>query len=145
MYLNLINPMTLHKNCPGQGLTKLKYKVFSPIFWSGQFHLDLRTDFTSTWLCSKIFWSWIQNSSSPTSKHSELLVSHLMISSRRDTYIYIPSEWFLIVECSKINRVQWNILLYVICMPYQHLHTFWLRGQPTYMAHNDLCLICLSS
>ena len=40
MYLNPINFVTPHKDCPGQGLTKLKHKAFSPISWSGQFHLD---------------------------------------------------------------------------------------------------------
>ena len=34
-----------------------------------------------------------------------------------------------------------DVPLHLICMPYQCLHTHWLRGQPTYMAHNDLCLI----
>ena len=35
MSLNLINPVTPHKDCPVQGLTKLKHKAFSPILWSG--------------------------------------------------------------------------------------------------------------
>ena len=39
MCLNLINPMTPHKDCPGQGLTKLKHKAFSPIFWMVNFIL----------------------------------------------------------------------------------------------------------
>ena len=31
-----------------------------------------------------------------------------------------------------------DVLLYLICMPYQYLHTPWLRGQPTHMAYSDL-------
>ena len=80
--------MTPHKDCPGQGLTKLKYKAFSPIFWSDQFHLDSRTNFTSTWLCPKIFRSWIKYSDSPTPKHSELLVSHRG-DFRSEGYLYL--------------------------------------------------------
>ena len=31
-----------------------------------------------------------------------------------------------------------DVLLYLTYIPYQYLHTPWLREQPTYMAHNDL-------
>ena len=76
MYLNLINSVTPHKDCPDQDFSKLKHKAFSPIFWSGQFHLNSCTDFTSTWLCPKSFWSWTKNLGSLVPKHSELLASH---------------------------------------------------------------------
>ena len=47
--LNLINPVTLHKDYPRQDFTKLKYiEALSLITWSGQSHLDSYADFVST-------------------------------------------------------------------------------------------------
>ena len=44
---------------------------------------------------------------------------------------------------SKLKSVTFSadVPLYLTCIPYQCLHTHWLRGQPSYMANNDLCLI----
>ena len=145
MYLNLINLVTLHEDCPSQGLTILKHKVFSPISWSHQFYLDSRTDFTSTWLCAEIFRSWIRNSGSPAPKYSELLASHRG-DRRLEGHLY-PYPF----EVTLDSKVLWSWSHSVkytptfTCIPYQHLHAPWLRGQPTYMAYNDLHLICLSS
>ena len=141
MCLNLINLMTLHKDCPGQGLTKLKYKAFSSISWSGQFYFNSRTDFTSTWLYQNIFRSWIRNLDSSVLKHSELLASHHGdLKSKRCLCPY-PS-WATLNSralCRWVT-VRDNVLLHLTCMLYQCLHTLWLRGQPTHITHNDLYL-----
>ena len=64
------------------------------------------------------------------------------ISDRRDIYTYIPSEQILTVEIAPESvTFSADVPLHLTCMPYQCLHTLWLRGQPTHMAHNDLCLI----
>ena len=139
MCLNLINLVTPHKDYLGQDLTKLKYKAFSIISWSGQFHLDSRIDFTSTWLCTEIFWFWIKNSSSLALKHSELLASHRGdLRSERHLYPYpfgitldsrVLQSWLYLVKytptfylhvisaspCSMVKRttnlygIQWSI------------------------------------
>ena len=112
MCLNLINLMTSHMDCPGQHLTKLKHKAFSPISWSCQFHLDLRTDFTSTWMYPKIFRSWIKNLDSLAPKHNELLVSHHG-DLRSEGYLYpypfgvtldsrVLQSWSHSVKCTLI-------------------------------------------
>ena len=64
------------------------------------------------------------------------------VSGRRDIYTHIPSEQILTAEIA-LESVTFSadVSLHLTCMPYQYLHTHWLRGQPTYMAHNDLCLI----
>ena len=63
-------------------------------------------------------------------------------SGRRDIYTHIPLEQILIVEIAPESvTFSADVPLHLTCMPYQCLHTHWLRGQPTYMAHNDLCLI----
>ena len=45
LYLNLIDPVTPHKDYPDQDFTKLKYIVASSsTTWSDQFYLDSHTD-----------------------------------------------------------------------------------------------------
>ena len=64
------------------------------------------------------------------------------VSGRRDIYIHIPSEQILTAEkTSESVTFSADVPLHLTCMPYQCLYTPWLRGQPTYMAHNDLCSI----
>ena len=99
-----------------QDLTKLKHKAFSPIFWSSQFYLDLRTDFTSTWLCPKIFWSWIRNSDSLASKHSEFLASHCG-DLRLKKYLYLYP-----FKVTLDSRVLWSWSHSVKYTPTFHLH-----------------------
>ena len=66
-----------HMDYPGQDFIKLKYSDTSaPIIWRDQFHLNLHTDFASTWLSPIAFNHCIRNIESPTSKDSELLASH---------------------------------------------------------------------
>ena len=129
---------------PGQGFAKLKYSdSFFSNSWSGQSRLD-HTDFASTWLCPEAFHLWIRNSVSPVPKHSELLISHWGDLKSKGHYTYIPSEIFSIAEYSGVGHVQWRCTLtshLYACMPYQCLHTLWLRGQPTHMAYCDLCSI----
>ena len=66
----------------------------------------------------------------------------MAVSDRRDIYTHIPSEQILTVKIA-LESVTFSVdvPLHLTCMPYQCLHTHWLRGQQTYMAHNDLCLI----
>ena len=66
----------------------------------------------------------------------------MAVSDRRDSYTHIPSEQILTAE-KALESVTFSadVPLHLTCMPYQCLHTLWLRGQPTHMAHNDLCLI----
>ena len=52
-----------------------------------------------------------------------------------------PSRATLDSKIPPIGHVQWDILLYLIYMPYQYLRTTWLWEQPIYMVHNDLYLI----
>ena len=108
--------MTPHKDCPSQDLTKLKYKAFSLISWSGQFHLDSRTDFTSTWLCSKTFWSWIKNLDSPAPKHSELLAS-LHGDLRSEGHLY-PYPFGVTLD----SIMLWSWSHSVKCTSTYHLH-----------------------
>ena len=62
---------------PSQSFTKLKYSdISAPIIWRDQSHLDLHTNFTSTWLYPVAFCHCIKNPNSPVPKHSELLTSH---------------------------------------------------------------------
>ena len=117
MCLNLINSMTPHKDYSGQGVTKLKYKAFSSIPWSGQFYLDPYTDFISTWLCPKIFWPWIKNSGSLTRKHSELFVSY-HDDLRSERYLYLYLLW-----ATLHSRVFSNWSRSVRYTPTSHLHT----------------------
>ena len=64
------------------------------------------------------------------------------VSGRRDIYTHIPSEQILIAEIAPESvTFSTDVPLHLTCMPYQCLHTHWLRRQPTYMAHNELCLI----
>ena len=64
------------------------------------------------------------------------------VSDRRDSYTHIPLKQILTVEkASESITFSADVPLHLTCMPYQCLHTPWLRGQPTHMAHNDLCLI----
>ena len=88
-------------------VTKLKYSdALPPINQRGQSHLDSYTDFTSTWLCPKIFHHWIKNLGNPVSKHSELLVSH-QGDLKFEGYLYpYLLKLLLIVECSRIDHVQ---------------------------------------
>ena len=66
----------------------------------------------------------------------------MAVSNRRDSYTHIPSEKILTAEIAPESvTFSADAPLHLTCMPYQCLHTHWLRGQPTYMAHNDLCLI----
>ena len=70
----------------------------------------------------------------------------MAVSGQRDNYTHIPSEQILTTEeAPESVTFSADVPLHLTCMPYQCLHTHWLRGQPTYMAHNDLHLICLSS
>ena len=74
--LNSNSPVTPHKDYPSQGFAKLKYDCTQLLNWSGQSHLDTRTDKSSTWLHPVAFHHWIRNSGSPVAKCSELLASH---------------------------------------------------------------------
>ena len=75
--LNLITLVTSHRDYTNQDFTKLKHSVaLSPKIRSSQSHFDLHIDFTSIWLCPKIFHYWIKNLDSLTSKHSKLLANH---------------------------------------------------------------------
>ena len=106
MCLNLINPVTLHKNYLGQDFAELKYNVALTLeIRSGQSHLDSHIDFASTWLCPKIFHHWIKNLDSPTLKHNELLISYCGDLRSEDTYTHILCELLLIAECSVIGHI----------------------------------------
>ena len=64
------------------------------------------------------------------------------VSGRRDIYIYIPSKQILTAEIAlKSVTFSADAPLHLTCMPYQCLHTLWLRGQPTHMAYSALCSI----
>ena len=66
----------------------------------------------------------------------------MAVSGRRDIYTHIPLEQILIAEIAlKSVTFSTDVPLHLICMPYQCLHTPWLRGQPTHMAYSDLCSI----
>ena len=66
----------------------------------------------------------------------------VVVSGQRNIYIHIPSEQILTAEIApELVTFSADVPLHLTCMPYQCLHTHWLRGQPTNMAHNDLCLI----
>ena len=66
----------------------------------------------------------------------------MAVSGRRNIYTHIPSEQILTAEIAPESvTFSADVPLHLTCMPYQYLHTPWLRGQPTHMAHNDLCLI----
>ena len=57
------------------------------------------------------------------------------VSGRRDIYTHNPSEQILTAEIApELVTFSADVPLYLTCMPYQCLHTYWLRGQPTYMA-----------
>ena len=66
----------------------------------------------------------------------------VVVSGRRDIYTHIPSEQILTAEKAP-ESVMFNtdVPLHLTCMPYQYLHTLWLRGQPTHVAYSDLCSI----
>ena len=64
------------------------------------------------------------------------------VSGQRDIYTHILSEQILTAEIAPESvTFSVDVALHLTCMPYQCLHTSWLREQPTHMAHNDLCLI----
>ena len=66
-----------HIDYPDQNFTKLKYSDTSaPIIRRGQSHLNLHTDFTSTWLYPISFRHCIRNLDSLAPKNSKLLASH---------------------------------------------------------------------
>ena len=85
--LNSNSLVTPHKDYPGQDFAKLKYDCTQLLNWSGQSHLDTRTDKSSTWLHPTAFRYWIRNSGSPVSKCSELLASHRG-GLRSEGYLY---------------------------------------------------------
>ena len=57
------------------------------------------------------------------------------VSDWKVIYTHIPSEQILTAEIT-LESVTFSadVPLHLTCMPYQCLHTHWLRGQPTYMA-----------
>ena len=64
------------------------------------------------------------------------------VSDRRDSYTHIPSEQILTVEiASESVTFSADVSLHLTCMPFQCLHSLWLKEQLTHMAHNDICLI----
>ena len=87
--LNLINPVTPHKDYPDQDFTKLKHSgALSRTTWSGQSHLDLQTNFANTRLYPEIFHHCIRNIDSPALKHSELLANYRG-DLRSEGYLYL--------------------------------------------------------
>ena len=85
------------------------------LIWRDQFHLDSHADFASTWLYSKIFYHWIKNSDSLTSKYSELLVSHHGdLSLKGHLYLYpswatfdsrVLSSWSRSMRCTPTSHL----------------------------------------
>ena len=66
-----------HIDYLGSNFTKLKYSdVLTPIIWRDQSHLDLHTNFISTWLYLVAFHHCIKNIGSLVPKYDELLTSH---------------------------------------------------------------------
>ena len=66
-----------HIDYPSQGFAKLKYSdSLSPIVRRDPSHLDLHTNFISTWLYLVAFRHCIRNADSSTSKYSELFTNH---------------------------------------------------------------------
>ena len=66
----------------------------------------------------------------------------IVILDQRDTHAQMLHELLLTAGTPQVSHLfSDDVTPYLICMPYQYLHTFWLRGQPTHMAYNDLCLI----
>ena len=64
------------------------------------------------------------------------------VSGQRDSYTHIPLEQILTAEkVPKSVTFSADVPLHLTCMPYQCLHTPWLREQPTHMAYSDLCSI----
>ena len=87
--LNSNSPVTPHKDYPDQDFAKLKHDCTQLLNWSGQSHLDTRTDKSSTWLHPAAFRHWIKNSGSPMPKCSELLVGHRSgLRSEGQLYLY---------------------------------------------------------
>ena len=123
--LNLINPMTPHKDYPDQDFTKLKYNVaLSSESRSSQSHLDSHTNFTSIWLCLNIFHHWIKNLDSSVSKHSELLVSHHS-DLRSEGYLY-PILWELLLSAECTVVWSYSVKMYSYNLPVCHISIFTL-------------------
>ena len=53
----------------------------------------------------------------------------MAVSGRRDSYTHIPSDQILTAE-KTLESVTFSadVPLHLTCMPYQYLHTPWLRG-----------------
>ena len=82
-----------HIDYPDQDFTRLRYSnALTLIIWKNQSHLDLHTNFTSTWLYPVVFRHCIRNIDSPTSKYSELLADHCG-DLKSDRHLYLYPSW----------------------------------------------------
>ena len=134
--------MTPHKDYPDQDFAKLKYDCTQLLNWSDQSHLDTAPtsqvfDYTQQPSVTELKIQVVQCLSAVS-----CLQVIVTVSDRRNIYTYIPSEQILIAEIAPESiTFSADVPLHLTCISYQCRHTHWLRGQPTYMAHNDLCLI----
>ena len=112
MCFNLINPVTPHKDCPNQDLTKLKYKAFSPILWSGQVHLDSRTDFKVLDCVQKSFDPELEIQIVRHQSIVSCLQVTIVISGLKNIYTHIFYKQLLAAEHSAgESLVQWQCTL----------------------------------
>ena len=113
---------------PDQNFAKLKYSDTStPIIWRGQSHLDLRTDFASTWLYPVAFRRYIRNSDSLTLKHSELLASHYG-NLRSEGYLYLCISRVAFDSRTLSRWVTCSVMVYPYISPVCHTSITTLFG-----------------
>ena len=106
---------------PDQDFTELKHTDAKLLLIQrDQFHLDLHTNFASTWLCPKIFHHWIKNSDSLAPKYSELLASH-RDNLRSEGYLYL-----YLSQATLDSKVLSNWLCSVRYTPTSYLYTILL-------------------
>ena len=121
MYFNLFQ--IHHMDYLDPDFAKLKYTyAYLLLIQRGQSHLDSHTDLISTWLHPKIFYYWIKNSDSLTSKYSELLANyHSNLKSEGHLYPY-PSR---VTLDRRVFRVwSYSMMMYSYISPACHISIF---------------------